>query len=103
MVTFFLLTFVIGGFAFVALWRYVLIALYWCGMALAVVLAWRIVQLVDGGTLTATYVKPIFIGGISALVVCILCSGYIRHALIFFYLRSAIQKDKDNAAKGKLW
>lgn len=95
--------FLCGGFMFIALWRYILMAIYYGGMALAVVLAWRIIALVNGDSFTLEYAKPIFVGGISALVVCILCSGYIRHTVIMFYLRSAIQRDKDNAAKGKLW
>ncbi len=78
------------------------IAVYYCGMTIAVVLGWRIIELIDNG-FTVAFAMPVFVGAISALVVCILCSSYIRHTLIYFYLRNAIQRDKDNAAKGKLW
>lgn len=95
--------FIAGAVFAMALWRYIIMALYWVGMAFGVLFAWRIISLLDNGAFTLTYAKPIFIGALSALVVCILCSGYIRHTVILFYLRSAIQRDKDNAQRGKLW
>ncbi len=95
--------FLAGAVVAIVLWKIIVRALYWLTMALGTVFAWRIVELVNGQTFTTTYAKPIFVGAISALVVCMLCSGYIRHTLILFYLRAAIQKDKENASRGKLW
>jgi hypothetical protein len=95
----YLLFFVFGGIVFVALWRYIVRALAYCGIGFAALVAWRVFPIV----LTSDYTKPIFIGGMSALVVCILCYAYIRHMIIWFYLRDTIERSKQAAQKGKLW
>lgn len=95
----YIIMFIAGGIIITALQHQILYVLRWCTMGLGVLLGWRVIQLVSDHE----SIKPIFIGAISAFVVCLLMSAHIRHTLIYFYLRRTIQRDKDAAQAGKLW
>lgn len=95
----YIIIFIAGGIIITALQQQILYVLRWCIMGLGVLFGWHIVQLL----LDHESMKPIFIGGISAFVVCLLMSAHIRHTLIYFYLKRTIQRDKDAAQAGKLW
>ena len=98
----YIITFFMGGIICYILRKLIAKVFYWCGVAIAVILSWRIIERVYP-QITMEYARPILVGAISALVVCILCSAYIRHMLILFYLQRTIQRDKDAAKAGRLW
>lgn len=85
-------------------YRAILRLLYYCAMFVVVVTAFRIVVTLlpelnhDGFWISSA------VGGVLGFVVIgILCAGWIRQALIWFYLQDTIDRSKQAAAKGKLW
>ena len=79
-------------------------ALHWVILSCGTYAGWLIVQDVDPRLKEPSYIGGVVIGGVLAfIVVGVLCAGWIRQALILFYLQRTIQRDKDAAKAGRLW